>query len=239
MSRKRKPARPAVPPPKTPSGSGEKPSKPSFPIVGIGASAGGLEAFKQLLHALPVDTGMGFVFVQHLAPTHASNLAEILSRSTGMTVMEVRDESSVRPNHVFVIPPGRNMIISGGSLQLLPRESSGVHRSIDYFFRSLAEDQGHKAIGVVLSGTATDGRWGWRRSRPQVESRLLKMKPPNMTACRAAPSLPAAWISCCRRMRSPERSPALRGIPTWRLLSIPKTPLATPPNEDFGTVARG
>jgi chemotaxis response regulator CheB len=103
----------------------------------IGASAGGLEAFKQLLHALPVDTGMGFVLVQHLAPTHASNLAEILSRSTRMTVMEVQDESRVRPNHVFVIPPDRNMIISGGTLQLVPRESSGLHRSIDYFFRSL------------------------------------------------------------------------------------------------------
>ena len=103
---------------------------------------------------------MGFVLVQHLAPTHASNLAEILSRSTRMTVMEVRDESRVIPNHVFVIPPDRNMIISGGTLQLRPRESSGRHRSIDYFFRSLAEDQGHKAIGVVLSGTATDGTLG-------------------------------------------------------------------------------
>ena len=103
---------------------------------------------------------MGFVLIQHLAPTHASNLAEILSRSTRMTVMEVRDESRVIPNHVFVIPPDRNMIISGGTLQLRPRESSGLHRSIDYFFRSLAEDQGHKAIGVVLSGTATDGTLG-------------------------------------------------------------------------------
>src|SRR5439155_288762 len=88
---------------------------------------------------------MGFVLIQHLAPTHASNLAEILSRSTRMTVMEVRDESRVIPNHVFVIPPDRNMIISGGTLQLRPRESSGLHRSIEYFFRSLAEDQGHKA----------------------------------------------------------------------------------------------
>ena len=160
MTRKRKSTRPVVTPPKTPSESGEKLGKPSFPIVGVGASAGGLEAFKQLLHALPVDTGMGFVLVQHLAPTHASNLAEILSRSTRMTVMEVQDESRIRPNHVFVIPPDRNMIISGGTLQLRPRESSGVHRSIDHFFRSLAEDQGHKAIGVILSGTGTDGTLG-------------------------------------------------------------------------------
>src|SRR3989449_11666273 len=136
VTRKRKSAIPVVPPPKTPSESAEKPGKPSFPIAGVGSSAGGLEAFKQLLHTLPVDTGMGFVLVQHLAPTHASNLAEILSRSTRMTVMEVRDESRVIPNHVFVIPPDRNMIISGGTLQLRPRESSGLHRSIDYFFRS-------------------------------------------------------------------------------------------------------
>src|SRR5207245_5215324 len=132
---------PLMPPPETPSESGEKPGKPSFPIVGVGASAGGLEAFKQLLHALPVDTGMGFVLVQHLAPTHASNLAEILSRSTRMTVMEVQDESRVIPNHVFVIPPDRNMIISGGTLQHWPRESSGMQRSSDYFVRYLAEAQ--------------------------------------------------------------------------------------------------
>ena len=142
VRRKRKSARPIVPPPKTSSESGEKPGEPSFPIVGIGASAGGLEAFKQLLHALPVDTGMGFVLVQHLAPTHASNLAEILSRSTRMTVMEVQDESRVIPNHVFVIPPDRNLIISGGALQLRPRESSGLHRSIDYFFRSPGRGSG-------------------------------------------------------------------------------------------------
>src|SRR5207245_9839879 len=95
VSRKRKSARPALPPPKTPWEPGEKPGKPSFPIVGIGASSGGLEAFKQLLHALPVDTGMGFVLIPHLAPTQASNLAEVLSSSTRMTVMEFRDESRV------------------------------------------------------------------------------------------------------------------------------------------------
>src|SRR5439155_20544328 len=154
VSRKRKSARPALPPPKTPSEPGEKLGKLSFPIVGVGASAGGLDAFKQLLHALPVDTGMGFVLVHHLAPTHASNLAESLSRSTRMTVMEVQDESRVIPNHVFVIPPDRNMIISGGTVQLRPRESRGGHRSIDYFFRFLGEGQGDNAIGEVLSGIA-------------------------------------------------------------------------------------
>ena len=132
----------------------------SFPIVGVGASAGGLEAFTQLLKALPIDTGMAFVLVQHLAPTHASALAEILSRTTTMPVLEVEDKSPVQPNHVYVIPPGRSMVIVNGALQLLPREGHGLHRPIDQFFRALAQDLGHQAIGVVLSGTASDGTLG-------------------------------------------------------------------------------
>lgn len=129
-------------------------------IVGVGASAGGLEAFTQLLKALPPDTGMAFVLVQHLAPTHASALAEILSRATQMPVMEVQDEPSVEPNRVYVIPPGRSMVIAGGALHLLPRQGRGAHHPIDQFFRSLAVDRRHRAIGVVLSGTASDGTIG-------------------------------------------------------------------------------
>lgn len=131
----------------------------SFAIVGIGASAGGLEAFKQLFQALPEQTGMAFVLVQHLAPTHPSALAEILSRETKMPVAEVQGEAEVLPNHVYVIPPDRSMVIAGGMLQLLPRQP-GVHRPVDQFFRSLAKEQGERAIGVVLSGTATDGTLG-------------------------------------------------------------------------------
>lgn len=132
----------------------------SFPIVGVGASAGGLEAFTQLLQALPGDTGMGFVLVQHLAPSHPSALAEILARAAKMPVMEVHDEPTIEPNHVYVIPPDRSMIMAGGKLQLLPRASHGAHHPIDQFFRTLAEVQRHQAIGVVLSGTATDGTLG-------------------------------------------------------------------------------
>ena len=133
----------------------------AFPIVGIGASAGGLEAFMQMLRALPVDTGMAFVLVQHLSPTRESQLADILSRTTAMPVTEVQDEPRVEPNRVYVIPPGRDMIIAQGSLQLFPRtETRGLHRPIDLFLRSLAEDQKHRAIGVILSGTATDGTLG-------------------------------------------------------------------------------
>ncbi len=131
-----------------------------FPIVGVGASAGGLDAFTQLLKALPADTGMAFVLVQHLAPTHTSALAEILSRATTMPVTEVRDELKVEPNCVYVIPPGQSMVIAQGALQLLPRAAQKIHRPVDQFFRALGEDRKHQAIGVVLSGTASDGTLG-------------------------------------------------------------------------------
>jgi two-component system CheB/CheR fusion protein len=134
---------------------------PTFPIVGVGASAGGLEAYRQLLNALPADTGMAFVLVQHLAPTHDSMLAEILARESSMDVTVVQDEPDVLPNHVYVIPPNRTMIMTDGSLRLLPRtEARGQHRPIDAFLRSLAEHHTYQAIGVILSGTGNDGTLG-------------------------------------------------------------------------------
>src|ERR1043165_2811939 len=132
-----------------------------FPVVCIGASAGGLEAFTQLLEALPTDTGMAFVLVSHLSPSHASHLAEILARATRMTVEEVKDEPQVEPNRVYVIPPDRSMIITGGRLKLLPRrEVRGQDHPIDQFLESLAQDQRHKSIAVILSGTGSDGTLG-------------------------------------------------------------------------------
>jgi two-component system, chemotaxis family, CheB/CheR fusion protein len=151
-------------PSEAPSASGdaadESARRAPFSIVGIGASAGGLEALRQLLQALPPDTGLGFVIVQHLAPAHPSALAEILSRATAMPVLEVHDEPRVEPNHVYVIPPARTMTIAQGALHLLAREKHGPPRPIDQFFESLAEEQAHQAIGVVLSGSATDGTLG-------------------------------------------------------------------------------
>src|SRR2546427_431943 len=132
-----------------------------LPIVGIGASAGGLEASTHLLQNLPLDTGMGFVLVQHLDPAHASALTTLLARATSMPVHEVSNNMPVQPNHVYVIPPNTTMAIAHGSLQLQPRrETRGAHRSIDFFFESLAEDQRERAIGVILSGTASDGTLG-------------------------------------------------------------------------------
>ena len=133
----------------------------SFPIVGIGASAGGLEAFAQLLKTLPLDTGMGFVLVQHLDPDHESALTQILSKTTLMPVCDVVNDQSVEPDHVYIIPPDTNLSISNGVLKLQPRPKSRTpHRSIDLFFESLALDRREKSIGVVLSGAATDGTLG-------------------------------------------------------------------------------
>ena len=142
--------------------SGVRPGGESFPIVGIGASAGGLEAFASLLSALPADTGMAFVVVSHLDPTHASALPEILARATPMPVTEAVNEQPVEPNHVYVMPPGQDMTIDQGRLQLQPRAAHALHRPVDLFFRSLADDRRHQAIGVILSGTASDGTLGTR-----------------------------------------------------------------------------
>jgi two-component system CheB/CheR fusion protein len=130
-----------------------------FPVVGIGASAGGLEALTEFLRALDPSTGMAFVLVPHLSPTHESLMASILARSTSMPVIEVQDEPTVEPNHVYVIPPDRSMVIEGGKLRLFPR-GGGPRRAIDQFFHSLAEDQTFTAIGVILSGMASDGTAG-------------------------------------------------------------------------------
>ena len=131
------------------------------PIVGVGASAGGLEAFTQLLKRLPVDTGFGFVLVQHLDPQHESSLTQILARATAMPVIEVTNNLRVEANHVYVIPPNASLGMAHGVLKLQPRaQTRHALRSIDCFFESLAKDQHERAIGVILSGTATDGTLG-------------------------------------------------------------------------------
>jgi two-component system, chemotaxis family, CheB/CheR fusion protein len=135
---------------------------PAFPIVGIGASAGGLEAFSQLLRALPTDTGMAFVLVQHLDPQHESQLSEILARTTAMPVVTITDRLGVEPNHVYVIPSNTDMTIAGGRFALTSRKAVDRHTPIDHFFRSLAQELGGRAIGVVLSGTGSDGTLGLR-----------------------------------------------------------------------------
>jgi two-component system, chemotaxis family, CheB/CheR fusion protein len=136
-------------------------SSATFPIVAIGASAGGLEAFSNLLRALPTEPGLSLVFIPHLDPTHESAMVELLSRTTRMPVVQAREGMGVVCNHVYVLPPNSDMTISNGVLHLEKREAGrGHHMPIDTFLRSLADDQLSNAIGVILSGTASDGTVG-------------------------------------------------------------------------------
>lgn len=133
---------------------------PLFPIVGIGASAGGLEAVSRLLSQLPIDTGMAFVVVQHLDPTRESLLPMILQKATKMPVAHAKNGMTIEPNQVYVIPPNTHMIVSGTKLKLIPRPE-GVHAlAVNCFLNSLAEQRGNKAIAVILSGSASDGALG-------------------------------------------------------------------------------
>jgi len=138
-------------------------------IAAIGASAGGIEATTELLSHVPPDTGMAFVLVQHLDPSHHSMLTELLSKKTPMRVVEVTNGMTVEPNQVYVIPPNATMSISNHTLQLSPRTESsrGVHMSIDHFMRALAEEQGNRAIGIILSGSGTDGTAGLAQIQAQ------------------------------------------------------------------------
>ena len=141
------------------------PSADGFPVVGIGASAGGLAAFEAFFSGMPVDAdpGMAFVLVQHLAPDHKSILTELIRRYTRMQVFEVEDGMVVQRNCAYIIPPNRDMAFLNGALQLLePSAPRGQRLPIDFFFRSLAQDQRERAIGIVLSGTGSDGAQGVR-----------------------------------------------------------------------------
>lgn len=143
------------------SKSKQEVSNEDFPIVGIGASAGGLDAYIQLISKMPIDTGMAFVLVQHLDPTHPSLSVEIISKSTKLPIEEVKHGTRIKPNHVYVIPPNHNMEIRDRVLKLSARnETPGQNMTINYFFQSLARSEKSRAIGVVLSGTGTDGTKG-------------------------------------------------------------------------------
>ncbi len=153
--------------PAAPLSAGKAAAAPAtgFPIVGVGASAGGLAAFEAFFSGMPAqgNCGMAFVLVQHLAPDHKSILTELVGRYTRMEVLEVVNGMRVRPDRVYIIPPNRDMALMNGCLHLLEQDAArGHHRPIDFFFRSLAQEQHERAIGIVLSGTGSDGTLGLR-----------------------------------------------------------------------------
>ena len=175
MPKSAKPAPKAIiPPPPRPKRAIAKPSQPSqqpppvaqnapFPIVGIGSSAGGLEALEQFLRNVPQKSGMAFVIVQHLDPTRKGIMVELLQRATIMPVTQVKDRLKVQPDCVYVIPPNTDMSILHGILHLLPPAAPrGLRLPIDFFFRSLADDCQDRSVGVILSGMGSDGTLGLR-----------------------------------------------------------------------------
>ncbi|MGE5472377.1 MAG: chemotaxis protein CheB [Bacteroidota bacterium] len=162
-NKSKKPVADRVAPPPEAASSGSEATPRYFPVVGIGASAGGLEAFEQFFRHIRPDSGMAFVLVPHLDPGHASMLDDILQRVAPIPVVEASDQLKIVPNRVYIIPPNRDMALFNGALQLsLPDMPRGQRMPIDAFLRSLADDCGERAIGIVLSGTGTDGTLGLR-----------------------------------------------------------------------------
>ncbi len=146
-----------------------------FPIVGIGASAGGLEAFEQFLKGVPEGSGMAFVIVQHLDPTQPGMLPELLQRATSMPVLQVTDGMPVQPDSVYVIPPGHDLSLLHRVLHLLePLAPRGLRLPIDLFFRSLADDLQEQSIGVILSGMGSDGTLGLRAIKEKAGLALVQ-----------------------------------------------------------------
>ena len=162
----------------------------AFPVVGIGASAGGLEALEQFLSGVPPDSGMAYVVVQHLDPTHKGMMPELLQRATPLPVVQAKDRLKVRPDHVYVLPPNRDMSILRGALYLFePVAPRGKRLPIDFFLLSLAEDRRQQAIGVLLSGMGSDGSAGLRAIKENAGLALVQDP-----AAAAFPSMPQSGI---------------------------------------------
>src|ERR1041384_8205925 len=137
-----------------------RPARP-FLIVGVGASAGGMDAFIQILRNIPGDIHAAFIFVCHLDPHHESSLVEIFQRETKLRVTSVTEAAQIKAGHVYILPPNKQLRLVGGVLRPEPRRTkSGIHRPIDVLFNSLAVDQGNAAVGVLLSGNGNDGVMG-------------------------------------------------------------------------------
>jgi PAS domain S-box-containing protein len=182
-----------------------------FPIVGIGSSAGGLEALQKLFAAMPPDGGLAFVVAAHLDPTQKSLLAELLGRCTRMPVVEIESAVRIEPDHVYVIAPDQELAIRGGVVQTRqPSVPRGYRHPVDSFFRSLAEDQGERAVGIVLSGTGTNGSLGLRFIK--AEGGIAIAQEPESAAFQGMPRSAVA-TGIVDLVLSPEKMPdALLGL---------------------------
>lgn len=202
-----------------------RPKRGSFLVAGLGASAGGLEAVKELLAALPADTGMAFVLIQHLDPTRKSMMVELLARDTAMSVFQAADGMSIQPNCLYVIPPQTDLSVHDGLLRLSqPSVRQGAHLPFDFFLNSLADNYGKYAVGVILSGTGSDGSVGLRAVREK--GGLVIAQDPGETAYDGMPRsaiatgavnlvLPAAKIprALIEHAHHPERGMSDKSVP--------------------------
>ena len=175
------------------------------PMVGLGGSAGGIQALTGFFEAMPADSGLVFVVVLHLSPEHESTLAELLARHTTMPVVQAEDGMTVAPNHVYVIPPRKYLASVDGHLRLSPLEPApGRRMTVDVFFRTLADTHGAHAAAIVLSGADGDGAIGIKRIKERGGLTVAQDPArPGTRGCRARPSKPAWSIGCSRRGRCP------------------------------------
>jgi two-component system CheB/CheR fusion protein len=195
----------------------------SYPrVVAIGASAGGLAAFEQLIENLPADTGMAFVLLSHILRGAKSLLSEILSRSTTMPVVQVTDREQILGNHVYILPPDKFMEIQGDSLLLIPRPNKGRNTAIDHFLFSLAEDQAHGSIGIILSGEGSDGAEGLKVLKEKGGMTIAQT--PATAASKSMP-ISAIEIDHVDYILSPKEIALKLGSRKWCESNIAKTPL--------------
>jgi two-component system CheB/CheR fusion protein len=178
-------------------------------VVGMGASAGGIEAFSKFFDAMPHDSGAAFVLVLHLDPTRESQMAKVLAAHTTMPVVQVEDQMQILPNHVYVIAPDRDLTVTAGVLHLTkPAEKRGHRHPVDVLFRSLAADQGERVIAVVLSGTGSNGTDGLKEVR--AAGGLILVQDPETAKFDGMPrSAIAAAMS--DHVLAPEAMPAILG----------------------------
>jgi two-component system CheB/CheR fusion protein len=207
--------------------------EPDFPIVGIGASAGGLAAFEAFFSGMPadIDPGMAFILVQHLAPDHKSILTDLVKRYTRMQVFEVEDGMAVRPNCAYIIPPNHDMAFLHGTLQLLKPSAPRGHRlPIDFFFRSLAQDQRDRAICIVLSGTGSDGTLGLRAIKG--EGGMVMVQTPASTEFDGMPRSAIATGLVDYELPPVAMSAQLIAYATHSFGKLPRTTALTPKAEN-------
>jgi two-component system CheB/CheR fusion protein len=195
----------------------------SYPcVVAIGASAGGLAAFEQLIENLPTDTGMAFVLLSHILRGSKSLLPEILSRSTKMPVLQVTNCEQILANHIYILPPDKFMEIHGDSLLLIPRPDKPVNSAIDHFLFSLAEDQARGSIGIILSGEGSDGAEGLKVLKEEGGTTMAQMPP---TAASKSMPISAIKIDHVDYILSPKEIAHNLGSRKWCESHIVKSPL--------------